>query len=180
MKPPIRHPRLNPARDPELQQFAAHIGKFIEYWGFKSVQGKIWCYLYLSKTPLSSIEISKLLKISPALVTQSVKILLDYEVIHRADKGANGVLRFTANPNISEPILKVLMGREQKILEQINHLGAELTKVSTQESTSGYALDQQKLAQLQQWIGFASMIFESAIVLLSQEGNPLSNSSADL
>ena len=100
MKPKLKQRKLHPSKDPELARLAGVVGQFIEYWGFKEVQGRLWLYLFVSHDPLSSTELAQLLKISPALVTQSVKILLQYQVILTAPKGQNGVLRYR------EPIYK--------------------------------------------------------------------------
>ncbi len=81
MKPRIRHAKLNPRDTPEVRELARRVGEFIEYWGFKAVQGRIWCYLYLSRRALNSRELAQLAEVSPTLVTQSVQILLQYRVI---------------------------------------------------------------------------------------------------
>jgi hypothetical protein len=46
MKSKIKHPKLSAQSQPELKDLAAGVGHFIEYWGFKAVQGRLWCYLY--------------------------------------------------------------------------------------------------------------------------------------
>ena len=33
-------------------------GDFIEYWGFKSIHGRVWAYLTISARPLSQTEIT--------------------------------------------------------------------------------------------------------------------------
>jgi DNA-binding transcriptional regulator GbsR (MarR family) len=171
MKPSIRHPRMNANLDPEIKELATSIGHFIEYWGFKSVQGRIWCYLYLSTRPLSSIEIGKLLKISAPLVTQSMKVLLEYDVIEMVEKGPNGVLRYQANPNLSEPIVKVLKSREREMLGRIESLSKKAGTHSRTQSRSGYEMDAERLEQLQAWIAFGSISLEMIMGLFAQREN---------
>jgi len=171
MKPSIRHPRINADLDPEIKELATSIGHFIEYWGFKSVQGRIWCYLYLSSRPLSSIEIGKLLKISAPLVTQSMKMLLEYSVIERVEKGPNGVLRYQANSNLSEPILKVLKSREREMLGRIESLSKKAGAHQRKKSHSGYEMDAERLEHLQAWIGFGSISLEMIMGLFAQQKN---------
>ena len=114
MKPKIKHPKVTLSQRAEIKRLAELVGQFIEYWGFKAVQGRMWCYLYLLRQPLSSVQLAQVLEISPALVTQSVQILLEYRVIVEAPKGPNGVLRFEANPDVAEAIREVLSRRESK------------------------------------------------------------------
>jgi DNA-binding transcriptional regulator GbsR (MarR family) len=163
---------MNADLAPEIKELAAGIGHFIEYWGFKSVQGRIWCYLYLSTRPLSSIEIGKLLKISAPLVTQSMKILLEYNVIERVEKGPNGVLRYQANPNLSEPIVKVLKSREREMLGRIESLSKKAGDHPKKQALSGYEMDGERLEQLQAWIAFGSISLEMIMGLFAQQKNP--------
>ena len=93
---------------PELIQLAESIGKFIEYWGFKSIHGRVWALLYLSARPLSSIELSRYLKVSKTLMSFSISVLRKYRVIQDAGKGIKRTQYFEANPDISSVILNVL------------------------------------------------------------------------
>ena len=58
-----------------LQQLSTRIGHFIRYWGFRKIHGEIWSIVYLAKVPLSGIEISRILKVSKALVSPALKEL---------------------------------------------------------------------------------------------------------
>jgi DNA-binding transcriptional regulator GbsR (MarR family) len=175
MKKKIKHPKLSPQSQPELRALADGVGQFIEYWGFKAVQGRLWCYLYLSKEPLSSIQLSQLLKVSPALITQSVQILLKYRVILEAEKGVNGVLRFRANPNVSEAIGGVLAGREALLMEEIQGSVVKLRQRGVQVSATpatGIELDPSRVEQVTEWVKLASQLLAFGIVSLQRKDNP--------
>jgi DNA-binding transcriptional regulator GbsR (MarR family) len=191
MKPRIKHPKLNPHHFPEAMALAQLVGRFIEYWGFKAVQGRIWCYLFLSKRPLNSRELAQLAQVSAALVTQSVKVLLDYEVILEAGKGPNGMLLFRANPNAATAIAKVLAGREAVLLKQIgqaaNKVAATKSPKPPKPTTNRAAekneeplleLDPKNCAQIAQWITIASGMLSAGLDLLREEKNPLTRPDA--
>jgi len=177
MKPKIKHPRLDPKKNPELKALANLVGNFIEYWGFKSVQGRMWCYLYLVKEPLDSRQLAQLLQISPALVTQSVQVLLKFKVICEAEKGKNGVLRFVANANISEVIGEVLSNRELVLLEKIQTAQTQLTKVRPRADTP-VILDSARVEQVGKWITLAMLMLETGIHSLNQEPGPFESPAA--
>src|SRR5262245_22326676 len=48
------------------------IGEFIEYWGFKRIQGRVWTYLALSAEPRSQQDLAKGLNVSKALMSSTV------------------------------------------------------------------------------------------------------------
>jgi len=164
MKPKIKHPKVTLSQRAEIKRLAELVGQFIEYWGFKAVQGRMWCYLYLLRQPLSSVQLAQVLEISPALVTQSVQILLEYRVIVEAPKGPNGVLRFEANPDVAEAIREVLSRRESKMLEAIQEAHGRLEP--------SVNLDAERLEQVGQWVVLARMLLGSGVDLLRGPGNP--------
>jgi DNA-binding transcriptional regulator GbsR (MarR family) len=173
MKPKIKHPKLDPKQKPELKAFSELVGAFIEYWGFKSVQGRMWCYLYLIQEPLNSRQLAQLLQISPALVTQSIQVLLEYRVIIEAEKGANGVLRFQANPNVAEAISAVLSGRELALMKKIESAQKRLDSAEKKNSPDKILkVDHSRLKQLGQWVSLAKLFLESGIESLGQSDNP--------
>jgi DNA-binding transcriptional regulator GbsR (MarR family) len=173
MKPKIKHPKLDPKQKPELLAISELVGEFIEYWGFKSVQGRMWCYLFLIQEPLNSRQLAQLLQISPALVTQSIQVLLKYRVIIEAEKGANGVLRFRANPNTAEAISTVLSGRELVLIKKVESAQKRLElsekKISGEKSLK---LDHSRMKQLGQWISLAKLFLEGGLQSLGQSDNP--------
>jgi HTH-type transcriptional regulator, glycine betaine synthesis regulator len=92
MKIKKRETKLKPENFRELLETADLIGDFIEYWGFKKVQGRIWASLFLMSEPLNTRQLMELLNISSFLVSISVAELMKYGVILEAGKGRNGVL----------------------------------------------------------------------------------------
>jgi DNA-binding transcriptional regulator GbsR (MarR family) len=180
MKPKIEHPLYQSSQYPMAQALADQVGEFIEYWGFKAVQGRLWLYLFVSKVPLSSIDLGNLLEISPALVTQSVQILLEYKVILRASKGPNGVLRYQANPNVAEAIRGVLLHREKYMMEKMGKT-AEAAYREAQEGRPGaLQIDPERLAQIRRWTALFQLLLLYGTQLLKSDRNPFAEPDAFL
>ncbi|MBX9769241.1 MAG: hypothetical protein K2X47_18335 [Bdellovibrionales bacterium] len=114
----------------EFENLADKIGEFMAYWGFKKVHGKIWTHLFTAETPLDASDLIKRLHISKALVSLTVKDLLQYEVIFETGKSERGTILYRANPNVTAVILNVIRGRERKLLAQIRAAHRDATNLS--------------------------------------------------
>lgn len=178
MKPKLKHPQFHPEKDPELKRLAELVGRFIEYWGFKAVQGRMWFYLYVSSEPLSSIELARILKISSALVTQSVQILLRYRVVLPAEKGPNGVLRYRANPNAAEAVGEVLESREAVLMQKIGDSVSRARQELQRGSQSGLKISSDRLNQVGDWVVLFQFMLEMGMSNLRGAINPFSDPDA--
>ncbi|MFW7380403.1 MAG: GbsR/MarR family transcriptional regulator [Oligoflexus sp.] len=104
---------------PELEDFADQIGGFMEYWGFKKVHGQIWVHLYLSNRNLDASDLMRRLSISKALVSISLKELLDFGVIEEAGKSPRGTRTYRATEDVSKPIIETIRRRERRLISRI-------------------------------------------------------------
>lgn len=95
---------------------ADRVGGFIEYWGFKHVEGKIWTVLFLSAQPRDMTYLGEQLGLSKALVSMAVARLLEYRVIHAVHPERQRYQAYAANPNVLEVIFHVLRTRERLML----------------------------------------------------------------
>ncbi len=139
---------------PHLEELAEQVGIFIEYWGFKKIHGIIWTHLYLSKEPLSATTLTKRLKVSKALMSFSIRDLLEYDVIREFARGKGRTVLYEANPNVTEVILNVLNLREKKMLESVAQACAALQHAGSGQQKN-VELDDLKVAQFQQFVGQA-------------------------
>lgn len=103
----------------EFQSLEEKIGRFIEFWGFKAVEGKIWLHIFVSTQELCAEDLMKRLKISKALTSMSIKRLMAYGVILKGEKGAKGIQYYCANPNVERVIKDVIRQRERIMLSEI-------------------------------------------------------------
>lgn len=104
---------------PELEDFADQIGFFMEYWGFKKVHGQIWAHIYLSSKKLDASDLMQRLGISKALVSISLKELMDFGVIEEVGKSSRGTRIYQATDDITKPIIETLRRRERRLMSRI-------------------------------------------------------------
>ncbi len=118
---------------PELEEFAVQVGEFMEYWGFKKIHGQMWCHLYLSMDALDAAELIRRLGISKALVSISLKELLDFGVIEESGKSERGTRLYRARDDLAGAILDTLRRRERKLMAHISAAHSLLEKVESEE-----------------------------------------------
>ena len=103
-----------------MEELSLLIGDFIRYWGFKQIHGRIWSLIYLSEKPLDASDLMQSLGVSKALMSLSLKDLLNYDVIRETQKTERGTQAYQANPDVLSVITNVLRTREKKMLAQIS------------------------------------------------------------
>ena len=90
-------------------------GDFIEYWGFKSIHGRVWAYLTISARPLSQTEIARALNVSRASICIAISELSEYGLVR-----PNSHVRHAPYESVVDvwPIISnVLREREWMLLE---------------------------------------------------------------
>ncbi len=94
---------------------ADSVGEFIEWWGFKSIHGRIWALLALHRTPMSQAEVARALGVSRALVSSAIRELEDWRLARPTHDGRNApwVAIIDVWPTISD----VLRSREWMLVE---------------------------------------------------------------
>jgi DNA-binding transcriptional regulator GbsR (MarR family) len=113
-----------------LNRLAEQVGGFIEYWGFKKIHGQIWTHLYLSPIPLSAQDLIARLKVSKALISLSMKDLLDYKLVIQTEESLDKKNKFyLANPEVYDVIRGVLETRETHMLARVSGEFKQLKQV---------------------------------------------------
>lgn len=92
------------------------VGEFIEYWGFKGVQGRIWTLLALSAHPRSQQDVARALGVSKALVSSTMAELERLGLV--AQSGPHRTAPYAATTDVWPVISDVLRGREWMLLER--------------------------------------------------------------
>lgn len=118
--PQARNSVRDATLSPEMQDLAEQIGEFIHYWGFKRVHGRIWTHLFLAHRPLDAADLVRQMKISKALISISLRELLEFDVVQEVGKSARGTHLYRTNPDILSVILSVLRQREKRMLARVN------------------------------------------------------------
>lgn len=166
MKRPLRSSPDVLQISPEIKRVADGIGRFIEYWGFKAVHGRIWTLLYLSAEPLSAIQLARTLRVSKTLLSFSISELLQYNVIQEAGRGPKRTIYFRANPQINSVIFNVLKQRETPLIKEIEASVLDLKAgverdTSTSPSRQGFQVNGTGLEDLSRLVGAARAVLES-------------------
>lgn len=148
----------------ELENLAVEIGKFIHYWGFKKIHGRIWTYIFLADTPPDAGVLMKKLNVSKALMSLSLNDLLDHQVIKEAGKSSKGTQTYMANPQILDVILQVLRNRERKMLSSISEAQKQL-EACPQSQLAGESINSERLKALGMMVDLAQSTLDNIMSL---------------
>lgn len=92
------------------------VGSFIEYWGFKSIHGRVWTLLALRAEPVAQAEIAGTLGVSRSLVSGAVAELSRLGLVRAVGDHRNAP--YEAVMDFWPTIADVLRGREWMLLER--------------------------------------------------------------
>jgi DNA-binding transcriptional regulator GbsR (MarR family) len=148
----------------EVLAMAERVGEFIEYWGFKHVEGKIWGIIFLSREPRDMTYLAEQLGLSKALVSMAVSRLLEYNVIKPAHPDRQRYQAYEANPNVVEVIFNVLRSRERVMLSRIQSTAKELSVLSDQQ-LAGAGYSSKRVAFLSKLVKVAILALDSTVAL---------------
>ncbi len=142
-------------------------GDFIEYWGFKSIHGRVWSYLAISSQPLSQTEIARALGVSRASVCIAINELSGYGLV----KPISDLRHAPYEPvmDVWPVIANVLREREWMLLEtaRITLEGAihELDRLHSEsnERDTEHSFNEERLKMLLQMTEWAQGILKLLI-----------------
>lgn len=92
------------------------VGAFIEYWGFKSIHGRVWTLLALRAQPMAQSEIASTLGVSRSLISGAVAELVEHGLVRATGDHRNAP--YEAIMDFWPTITDVLRGREWMLLER--------------------------------------------------------------
>jgi DNA-binding transcriptional regulator GbsR (MarR family) len=164
MKPAAKSPQ-------ELAALAEQIGHFIRHWGFKSVHGRLWTYLYLSSEPMDAAALIRKLRVSKALMSISLKELLKYGVVESSGRSSEGTQLYQANEDVMAAILNVLRLREKNLITRILAEFENINRLSTADLKQGKVSASRKEA-LGELIQLANATLDSFLTLSHTDFTP--------
>jgi DNA-binding transcriptional regulator GbsR (MarR family) len=136
---------------PEIDYLAELVGEFIEYWGFKKIHGKIWLNLYLSEYPMDAATLMSKLSVSKALISISIRDLLDYQVIFERGLSESGTRLYEANSDLHRVITQVLRQREKIMMGKIQAAFHQLKSLPKEEIQNS-KIEQSRIKDLDRFI----------------------------
>lgn len=134
-------------KNPALTDLSLKLGELVHNWGFKRIHGRIWTRLFLSSRPLDAADLIEQLDISKALVSISLRELLDLRAVEDCGRSARGTNLYRANGNLNEIYLSLLKNRERMMLEQTSAALSTLAGIDAVELNES-EISGEKLNQL--------------------------------
>ncbi len=92
------------------------VGEFIEGWGFKSIHGRVWALLALSKQPIPQSEIADRLSVSRSLISLAIAELTQYGLVRPTAEARNAP--YEASLDVWPTITDVIRSREWMTIER--------------------------------------------------------------
>lgn len=111
-----RSSRVTDRSTRRVLQVCDAVGAFIEYWGFKSIHGRVWALLALRTQPMPQSEIAQVLGVSRSLISGSVAELMTHGLVRPV--GGHRNAPYEAVMDFWPTIADVLRGREWMLLER--------------------------------------------------------------
>ncbi len=145
---------------PELDLLCLTVGKFIDYWGFKEIEGRIWCHLFLSHRPLCAKDIMERTSISKALVSISLARLLEFNVVRVEFIEGKKTQYFQINEDVTSVIRDVLRHRERRLLSNVES-SLKLLKELNPEDLK--LIDSKRLLFMQKMVNIAKKFLDAII-----------------
>lgn len=137
---------LNPGlamRDWE-EVLADAIGVFIDAWGFKRNQGRLWAILFLRDVSMTSHELQHCLGISKGGISILTRELEAWGVIKRVRPAGEPLWHFEAERDLMVMVGRVLRRREAGILKQVRE-GIEEARALAKEEGNASDAETQRL-----------------------------------
>lgn len=147
---------------PELEKLTEQMSELVHNWGFKRIHGKIWSLLYLSERPLDAADLISQLQISKALVSISVRELLDAGAVKDVGRSQRGTHLFRANTDIAAIAFEVLRKRERDMLAKTQDALTALAGIQA-ETLKTFEISAKHVENLQIEIRNASMLLEGLV-----------------
>ncbi len=160
---------VKPIVSNEVDVLAGQIGNFIQYWGFRKIEGRLWTYIFLSNRPLKADELMAHTKISKAMFSLAVNELLKYDVIEKAFPLRERGQAYRPNLNVMEVINNVFKAREKRMIVKIESSYQSVKK--NKGTTKGENLNQERLLFLGEMIFSANLLLESFVAMQPIDGS---------
>ena len=148
-------------QESDFKEFSDAVGDFIRYWGFRRIHGQLWTQIYLSKIPLSGVQLMRKLGVSKALVSPGLSELVKLKLIF-AEQADGRTKTYTANPDVFGVIREVLKTREQHLITKAQKSFDELNQ-RIASSGSNYGIEESRLKSVGEMIAAATVAIDLVI-----------------
>lgn len=135
-----------------MTRFILHWGDLGGQWGVNRSVAQIHALLYLSEAPLNAEEIAARLGLARSNVSNSIKELLSWQLIHRVPQLGDRRDHYAAETDIWEMVTRIAKGRKAR---EIDPAEAAL-KVAVAEADDDAAVSKVARARLHAMLDFVS------------------------
>ncbi|MBK6685095.1 MAG: MarR family transcriptional regulator [Deltaproteobacteria bacterium] len=138
------------------------VGDYIEAWGFRSIHGRVWTLLALSRGPVAQADIADRLGVSRSLVHLAVTELTQYGLVRATSAARNAPIE--ANLDVWPTITDVIRGREWMLIERARvALEAALAEAEFLGEESPY--DPERIRLLLAMTGLAQSVLRTVLAV---------------
>ena len=137
---------------PAMTRFILHWGDLGGQWGVNRSVAQIHALLYLSEVPLNAEEIAARLGLARSNVSNSIKELLTWQLIHRVPQFGDRRDHYAAETDIWEMVTRIARGRKAR---EVDPAEAAL-KVAVAEADGDADVSKVARARLHAMLDFVS------------------------
>lgn len=152
----------------QLNLLADEIGELVYNWGFKRVHGRIWTHLFLSNRPLDASDLVRRLDISKALISISLRELIDLKLIAEIGKSPKGTHLYRTNPDLVRVFLNILKFREKMLFSKVSTAYDTIENMS-EEAKQKCELSEVRMSEFKKLVANADSTLDQVINLGSTE-----------
>jgi DNA-binding transcriptional regulator GbsR (MarR family) len=102
---------------PAIERFVLHWGEMGTVWGTNRSVGQIHAMLYLTETPLTAEDLAAVLGLARSNVSNSLKELLGWNLIHRVSIMGDRRDYYLAETDVLEIVTRIAEGRKARELD---------------------------------------------------------------
>ena len=147
---------------PEVHELAEQVGELVHSWGFKRIHGRLWTYLLLSDQPLDAADFVRLMGISKALVSITLRELTRLDVVRSEGKSARGTQLYKVNTNVQEVLTAILQRRERPVVSRVQHVFENLAALTSQKREEA-GMSRERVALLGEWLNSGASLLDKVL-----------------
>jgi len=139
---------------PAVERFILHWGDLGGQWGVNRSVAQIHALLYLSERPLTAEDIAETLGLARSNVSNSIKELMAWRLIHRIPVRGDRRDHFEAETDIWEMVTRIAQGRKEREIDP----AAEALRACMAEAERDDQISPVAMKRLEEMLDFVETI----------------------
>ena len=139
---------------PAVERFILHWGDLGGQWGVNRSVAQIHALLYLSERPLTAEDIAETLSLARSNVSNSIKELMAWRLIHRVPVRGDRRDHFEAETDIWEMVTRIAQGRKEREIDP----AAEALRACMAEAERDDQISPVAIKRLEEMLDFVETI----------------------